>query len=109
MSMNRISTLIGLLVAIAAVFVALQWWALILVVLGLLTGFVVPLADMNSRTAYAVAAVAMPTLSDTLDVIPTVGVYLNAIIDNLAIVLAGIVIANFLMVIVSRIIESDAH
>jgi hypothetical protein len=33
---------------------------------------------------------------------------LNAIIDNFAVVIAGIVIANFLLVIVSRLMESDA-
>jgi hypothetical protein len=55
-----------------------------------------------------VAAVAMPMIADTLDVIPVAGQYLNAIIDNIAVVLAGIVVANFLMVIGSRIIESDS-
>jgi len=108
MSINRISTLVGLLVAIAAVFVALEWWALILVALGLVSGFIAPLPDMASRTAYTVAAVAMPMIADTLDVIPVAGQYLNAIIDNIAVVLAGIVVANFLMVIGSRIIESDS-
>ena len=108
MSINRISTLVGLLVAIAAVFVALEWWALILVALGLVSGFIAPLRDMASRTAYTVAAVAMPMIADTLDVIPVAGQYLNAIIDNIAVVLAGIVVANFLMVIGSRIIESDS-
>ena len=108
MSINRISTLVGLLVAIAAVFVSLEWWALILVALGLVSGFIAPLSDMASRTAYTVAAVAMPMIADTLDVIPVAGQYLNAIIDNIAVVLAGIVVANFLMVIGSRIIESDS-
>lgn len=108
MSINRISTLVGLLVAIAAVFVALEWWALILVALGLVSGFIAPLSDMASRTAYTVAAVAMPMIADTLEVIPVAGQYLNAIIDNIAVVLAGIVVANFLMVIGSRIIESDS-
>jgi hypothetical protein len=62
----------------------------------------------QAEQAYTVAAVAMPMIADTLDVIPVAGQYLNAIIDNIAVVLAGIVVANFLMVIGSRIIESDS-
>jgi len=108
MSMDRILTILGLLVAIVAVFVALEWWALILVALGLLSGFIAPLSDMASRTAYTVAAVAMPMIADTLDAIPVAGSYLNAIIDNVAVVIAGIVIANFLLVIGSQVIESDS-
>lgn len=108
MSMNRILTILGLLVAIVAVFVALEWWALILVALGLLSGFIAPLSDMASRTGYTVAAVAMPMIADTLDAIPVAGSYLNAIIDNVAVVIAGIVIANFLLVIGSQVIESDS-
>lgn len=108
MSLNRILTILGLVVAIVAVFVALEWWALILVALGLLSGFIAPLSDMASRTAYTIAAVAMPMIADNLDAIPVAGGYLNAIIDNIAVVIAGIAIANFLLVIASQVMESDA-
>ena len=108
MSTDRILTAIGVLLAIVAAFVALEWWALILVLLGLLSGFLSPLTDMAARTGYTVAALALPTIADALDAIPMAGAYLNAIIDNFAVVIAGIVIANFLLVIVSRLMESDA-
>ena len=108
MSMDRILTAIGVLLAIVAAFVVLEWWALILVLLGLLRGFLSPLADMAARTAYTVAAIALPTLANTLDAIPVAGSYLNAIIDNFAIFIAGFVIANFLLVIVSRLMDSDS-
>ena len=108
MSTDRILTAIGVLLAIVAAFVALEWWALILVLLGLLSGFLSPLTDMAARTGYTVAAIALPTIADALDAIPMAGSYLNAIIDNFAVVIAGIVIANFLLVIVSRLMESDA-
>ena len=108
MSTDRILTAIGVLLAIVAAFVALEWWALILVLLGLLSGFLSPLKDMAARTGYTVAAIALPTIADALDAIPMAGSYLNAIIDNVAVVIAGIVIANFLSVIVSRLMESDA-
>ena len=63
---------------------------------------------MAARTAYTVAAIALPTLANTLDAIPVAGPYLNATIDNFAIVIVGIVIANFLLVIVSRLMNSDS-
>ena len=56
------------MVAIAAVFVGqfAAYSALILVVLGLVSGFMNPTADMAGRMAYTVAAVAMPTVANQL-------------------------------------------
>ena len=94
-------TILGILVAILAVFVE-QVGAhagLALVVLGLISGFMNPVADMAGRMAYTVAAVAMPTVANSMDAIPAVGVPLNAIIDNIAVMLAGMVVANFLLAV----------
>ena len=63
---------------------------------------------MASRTAYAVAAIALPTIANTLDAIPAVVAQLNGIIDNFAVIIAGMVIANFILVIVSRLTASDS-
>ena len=75
MNTNQILTALGVVVAIAAVFVGqvAAYSALILVALGLVSGFMSPMADAASRMAYTVAAVAMPTLANSLDVIPAVG------------------------------------
>lgn len=108
MSMDRILMVIAVLLALVAAFVVLEWWALILVFLGLLNGFFSQLTDMAARTADTVAAIALPTLAKTLDAIPVAGPCLNAIIDNFAVIIAGIVIANFLLVIVSRLMDSDS-
>ena len=94
-------TILGILVAILAVFVE-QVGAhagLALVVLGLISGFMSPVADMAGRMAYTVAAVAMPTVANSMDAIPAVGAPLNAIIDNIAVMLAGMVVANFLLAV----------
>ena len=94
-------TILGILVAILAVFVE-QIGAhagLALVVLGLISGFMNPVADMAGRMAYTVAAVAMPTVANSMDAIPAVGAPLNAIIDNIAVMLAGMVVANFLLAV----------
>ena len=101
MNANQIITILGILVAILAVFVE-QVGAhagLALVVLGLINGFMNPIADMAGRMAFTVAAVAMPTLANSMDAIPAVGAPLNAIIDNLAVMLAGMVVANFLLAV----------
>ena len=101
MNTNQILTALGVVVAIAAVFVGqvAAYSALILVALGLVSGFMSPMADAASRMAYTVAAVAMPTLANSLDVIPAVGAPINAIIDNIAIMIAGMVVANFLLAV----------
>jgi hypothetical protein len=41
-----------------------------------------------------------------LDAIPVAGVHLNGIIDNFAIVIGGIVIANFVLVLFARLMDS---
>ena len=101
MNANQMITILGILVAILAVFVE-QVGAhagLVLVVLGLISGFMNPVADMAGRMAYTVAAVAMPTVANSMDAIPAVGAPLNAIIDNIAVMLAGMVVANFLLAV----------
>ena len=102
-SMYGILAVIAFLLAIVAAIVVLEWWALMLVLLGLLSGFLSPLTDMAARTAYTVAVIALPTLANTLDAVPLAGSYLNSIIDNFA-----IVIANFLLVIFSWLMDSDS-
>ena len=101
MNANQMITILGILVAILAVFVE-QVGAhagLVLVVLGLISGFMNPVAVMAGRMAYTIAAVAMPTVANSMDAIPAVGAPLNAIIDNIAVMLAGMVVANFLLAV----------
>lgn len=108
MTMDRIITIIGLLVAAVAAFVDLEWWPLILLLLGIINGFIAPLADMLTRTAYTVVAAALPTIANSLEAIPEAGMYLNAIFDNIALMIGGVVIANLLLVIVSVVMGSDS-
>ena len=107
-AVGAVETPVGVVVAIAAVFVGqvTAYSALILVALGLVSGFMSPMADAASRMAYTVAAVAMPTLANSLDVIPAVGAPINAIIDNIAIMIAGMVVANFLLAVKDAVMPS---
>ena len=75
---------------------------------GLISGCVSPIADLTGRMAYTVAAVAIPVVANSLDVIPGIGLHLNAIIDNIAIMIAGMVIANFLLAVKDSILPSSS-
>ena len=74
----------------------------------LTSGFVSPIDDLTGRVACTVAAVAIPAVANSLDVIPGIGMHLNAIIDNIAIVIAAMVIANFLLAIKDSILSSSS-
>ena len=110
MGFTQILTIVGLFISIVAVFFAelAAYSGLLLVIFGLVSGFVSPMADLTGRMAYTVAAVAIPVVANSLDVIPGIGMHLNAIIDNIAIMIAGVVIANFLLAVKDSILPSSA-
>ena len=76
-------------------------------IFGLISGCASPIADLTGRMAYLVAAVAIPVVASSLDVIPGIWMHLNAIIDNIAVVIEGMVIANFLLVVKCSILPSS--
>ena len=77
-----------------------------MVIIDLISGFVSPVADLTGRMAFTVVPVAIPVVASSLDVIPGFGMHLNAIIDNIAVVIPGMVIANFLLVVTCSILPS---
>ena len=109
MSSNQILLILSIVVALAATVVpdVIPYWPLALIALGLVSGVMNPLADATTRMAYTVAALAIPTLADGLDAIPVAGMYLNTMIDNIMVSVAGIVIANFILVLIDQVKGSD--
>ena len=109
MNSNQILLILSIVVALGATVVpdVMPYWPLALIVLGLVNGFMNPMADAATRVAYTVAAIAIPTLADGLDAIPVAGAYLNSIIDNLMVAVAGAVIANFILVVIDQVKGSD--
>ena len=105
---DRLLPALSLAVSVVAVFVALDYWPLILVLLGLVHGFASREMDRTMIVTVLVAAVALPTIADSLDAIPTIGSYLNAIIDNFAIAIAGYAVACFVWDIWSRIMPEGS-
>ena len=79
------------------------YFALVLVALGLVSGFMNPIADVATRVAYYVLAFALPTIADSLDAIPAIGSYVNGILDNLAVVIAGVAVAQVLLLVVNQL------
>jgi len=109
MNSNQILLILSIVVALAATVVpdVMPYWPLALIALGLVNGFMNPMADAATRMAYTVAAIAIPTLADGLDAIPVAGAYLNSIIDNFMVAVAGAVIANFILVVINQVRGTD--
>ena len=105
---DRLMPALVLAVSVIAVFVALDYWPLILVLLGLIHGFASREMDRTMILTVLVAAVVLPQIADSLDAIPTIGSYLNAIIDNFAIGIAGYALSCFVWDIWSRIMPADS-
>lgn len=105
MNSNQILMSLSIVAALAATIVPdiMPYWPLALIALGLVNGFMNPMADASMRMAYTVAAVAIPTIANGLDAIPVVGAPLNLMIDNIMISAGGMVIANFILVLVNQV------
>ncbi len=97
MSFNQIMPALGILVAIISAFVPSEWWTLILLAIGLVQGFGAPEEDTTTIVLVVVAAVAFPTIANSLDAIPVVGGYLNTIIDHFAIAIGGYFFCPFFL------------
>ena len=110
MSSDRILMILMTAVAILAVIPgvpAVAYAPLALVGLGLISGFMNPEDDLLTRLVLIVVAVALPTIANSLDAIPVVGVIVNSILDNVAVAIAGIVVANVLLQIYARLMPAD--
>ena len=91
----------SVVVAAAATFAPelFGYYALVLVVLGLAMGFTNPIEDVATRVAMYVLAVYLPTIADNLDVIPVAGEYVNGILSQFAVVIAGVAIMQVCLVL----------
>ena len=76
------------------------YFPLVLVLLGLVAGFMRPIEDVPTRVLYYVLAAALPSIADNLDAVPGIGAYANSFLDQLAVVVAGVAIANFIVAMV---------
>ena len=103
----------SVVVAAAATFApdVFGYYGLVLVGLGILSGFMYPIEDVTTRIAYYVLAVFLPGIADAggergvpndgvlLD-IPVLGPFVHGFLGNFATVIAGVAIASFLLVLI---------
>ena len=108
MSFTQIMTALGVLAAIVSAFVAMEWWPLILLTIGLVNGFGAQEKDTTTIVLVLVAAVAFPTIADSLNAIPMIGGYLDTIITNFAISIGGYAIAHLVWDLKNRIMPAEA-
>lgn len=93
---------LGVLASIQPISDAFAHWHLILVVVGVIAGVMVKYEDVGQRTLIYVVAVAAPMFSNSLDVIPVIGPWVNGLIDNIAVGIAGMAVALFLTGLIAR-------
>ena len=89
------SVLVAVIAAVAPDVFA--YFPLVLVLLGLVAGCMRPIEDVQTRVLYYVLAAALPSIADNLDAVPGIGAYANSFLDQLAVVVAGVAIANFIV------------
>ncbi len=95
------------------------YYALVLVLLGLVMGFLNPIEDVATRVAIYVLAVFLPIIADAggdpamgtpndgvLMDIPVLGEFLVGFLGNLATVIAGVAIASFLLVLITGLMAA---
>jgi len=107
---DRILTAVMLLVAVLAtvpaVNAAFPYAGLVLVVLGLVAGFMAEL-DVQHRIAYYVLAGLLPSIANGMDVIPVLGPWLNSLLDAIALGLQGSAVALFLLAVKSKLMPAE--
>ena len=79
-------------------------WGIVLVLLGLIAGAIGKAGDTTDRIVIYVTAFALPVFSDSLDVIPTIGPWVNQVLDHLATGIQGMAVVIFVVAIYGRII-----
>src|SRR5579862_3791268 len=86
MKIMKILGLVAVAAAIVGAFVTIPNLGTVLVILGLIGGFVI---DAPDHVRVIVSALALTALAGTLNNIPSVGSYLTNIVGNLGILVSG--------------------
>ena len=82
-------------------------WGLVLVLLGLVAGALGKFGDATDRIVIYVAAIALPVFSDSLDAIPTIGPWVNQVLDGIATGVQGMAVAVVVMALYGRIMPGS--
>jgi len=101
MNLANILRIVVLLVAVVGAFVAIPQAALILVVLGLVAGFVG--VEEDNRQNYLILAIALTTVAGALGGIPGVGGYISSILSDVSSAVNAGAVAVIVTIIYERV------
>mgnify|MGYP001222168457 FL=1 len=101
MNLANILRIVVLLVAVVGAFVAIPQAALILVVLGLVAGFVG--VEEDNRQNYLILAIALTTVAGALGGIPGVGGYISSILGDVSSAVNAGAVAVIVTIIYERV------
>lgn len=95
-------TVLAVLAAVPQIPVDPQIWGMLLAIIGIVAGVLLKY-DAQQRTLFYVLTIALPVFSDSLTAFWVVGVWLDAVLDNLAIGVQGLAVGLFVMALLARI------
>ena len=96
------SVLVAFIAAVAPA-ETFAYFPMVLVLLGLASGFMRPTKDVSTRMAYYVLAALLPSIASNLDVVPMVGSYASGFLTQFTAVIAGVALANIFTVLVQQL------
>lgn len=99
MNAIKIILIVGMVIALVAVFINVPYVTFALIVLGLVLGFM-GIGD-SDRLLYLMVAVTLATVAGSLDVVPEVGNLLTAFLENVSAMISAAAI-----VVVGRILAA---
>ena len=94
MNVGKLVHIVGLVFAIIAGLITIPQTALVIAVVGLVGGYYIANDD---RMLFLVATVALVTIASALGAIPTLGLYLTAILTNLGALFAASAVTVILL------------
>ncbi len=100
MSIERIASILAILVAVVAAFVAFPFSGALMAVLGLVAGWFIAQQD---HVRVIASAVLLATSAGALGAIPAVGEYLTAILTNVGAVIAAAAVMCILRNVYARV------
>lgn len=101
----KIIRLLAILVAVVGAFVAIPEAALIMVVLGLVGGYMADEADKDNRMYFLVFAVALGTVSGAAGALPGIGGPISDIMGNLSTIINASALAVIINAVKDRAME----
>ena len=103
MNIDRIAPALAVLISLIALFAPMEYWALLLLLIGLVHGFMSPVSEHSTQAMVYAAVIAVPIMGNSAEAIPEIGSYANGLLDNIALAISGYAISTLTMDIKRRV------